>query len=735
MPRFKAIRDDRLEKASEEGRESANRLDDGYEIQIAEDLKAIGQRVVEAINWDMPNAQALIAASEKGREELNSTLNRMLVEAFALGVTNGKEAAKLVAPVTKADATLLTNWDMPNEDVLAWAENQFAVSQRGAALLPGLQATEANRIRQLMAGYVEDKRSQRWLINRLVGETGLYTRNRARLIARTEVTNMYAQGNLIAWGNRGVKEYSWRTRFDERVCEICGPLHQQHYDLDSNIYPPAHVACRCWIVPYHNWAATQKEWEKQQAAIAEEESKSVWEKTKYKTHDMPLARGAQWKTLNTPKGRELLKTLSEGEGPGYDRPISKEIMEKLMGFATDDKHVMDVEKRVYFGLKGEKFVNMKPGDTFSALGTRSTTTERVRALTYGGNDVDPGGVFEVLLPKGTRAVNAEVLGIDEIMMLPGAKYRVVGYKDGFTQLVLESDGSEYIKELNAFLKELDDIAIGKPAPLLANVNLGAISPSSMDFAEAERFRKFFNRTKNNGWEETANAMTEVFHDESIERAIQRDIFRNWQLTSNNDFMSLSNQKAISEVFEVDLSDWQKEQIEKWTAKRAAITDPKEFRSHIQFGTMSGSFELDVILPKLTIRSLEEAEAIRKKAVLAIYNDTQKTLKANKFETLRVYRGVRLENVDLYEGDLVDLGSNALESWTTDIKIAKRFAKEDGYVLEADVPIARVFGYGSKGMGTRNEAEVVLLGKQKGIVDQIRVAQGKVRPVEVKRPPT
>jgi len=47
----------------------------------------------------------------------------------------------------------------------------------------------------------------------------------------------------------------WWTNNDDRVCPICGPLHEEVVDIDENFVslgveyqqPPAHVFCRCWM--------------------------------------------------------------------------------------------------------------------------------------------------------------------------------------------------------------------------------------------------------------------------------------------------------------------------------------------------------------------------------------------------------------------------------------------------------------------------------------------------------
>jgi len=91
-----------------------------------------------------------------------------------------------------------------------------------------------------------------------------FDENRAKLVATTEITNAYAEGNMLAGqamqqefpGVRVIK--TWYTNQDGRVCEICGPLHGQEVELDEPFVhpvtgaeymkPPAtHPGCRCWI--------------------------------------------------------------------------------------------------------------------------------------------------------------------------------------------------------------------------------------------------------------------------------------------------------------------------------------------------------------------------------------------------------------------------------------------------------------------------------------------------------
>jgi SPP1 gp7 family putative phage head morphogenesis protein len=82
-------------------------------------------------------------------------------------------------------------------------------------------------------------------------ELGIFSEVRARRIAVTEVTRLNALANQVAWQESGVvREFTWMTAMDERVCDVCGPNHGKVFplaQLDELI--PAHPNCRCWPQP------------------------------------------------------------------------------------------------------------------------------------------------------------------------------------------------------------------------------------------------------------------------------------------------------------------------------------------------------------------------------------------------------------------------------------------------------------------------------------------------------
>ena len=83
----------------------------------------------------------------------------------------------------------------------------------------------------------------------------LFGEKRADLIASTEVTRAYAEGNLTAWKETGFTEgKEWVTANDELVCPLCGPLDGEVVPIngdfsDGTHAPPRHPRCRCGVSP------------------------------------------------------------------------------------------------------------------------------------------------------------------------------------------------------------------------------------------------------------------------------------------------------------------------------------------------------------------------------------------------------------------------------------------------------------------------------------------------------
>ncbi len=141
---------------------------------------------------------------------------------------------------------LTVDWELANSNAAEWARLY------GAQLVNNITGTTLTRLQTEIAAFIENGENMGQLRARL---EPLFGPLRADLIASTEVTRAFAEGNLAAWRESGVTEgKEWRTSNDELVCPICGPLADTVVGIDDEFPggfdgPPAHPRCRCWIVP------------------------------------------------------------------------------------------------------------------------------------------------------------------------------------------------------------------------------------------------------------------------------------------------------------------------------------------------------------------------------------------------------------------------------------------------------------------------------------------------------
>lgn len=137
-------------------------------------------------------------------------------------------------------------WEAVNQLAIDWAKNY-------TALVVG-QISKTS-----MAAFLE--KFQPWLesgapLPELIAQLEpYYGAIRAEMIAVTEVTRAFAEGNLQFWLNTGmVSGYNFRTARDDKVCPLCdhkeGSASRNPHRLDDyDDMPPRHVRCRCAMTP------------------------------------------------------------------------------------------------------------------------------------------------------------------------------------------------------------------------------------------------------------------------------------------------------------------------------------------------------------------------------------------------------------------------------------------------------------------------------------------------------
>jgi SPP1 gp7 family putative phage head morphogenesis protein len=169
-------------------------------------------------------------------QKLRDTVSRALQDGVDLGVS--------VAVQQLENVGFGFDYTLANAAAREWA------LRHTDTLLNQLGTTSGRVVGQAVGRWVDNGEPLQSLINDLAPAFG---QARAERIAATEVTRAYAEGSTQAYKESSVvKKVEWRTARDERVCPICAPLEGRTVNLGGrfgDIYPPAHIRCRCWVVP------------------------------------------------------------------------------------------------------------------------------------------------------------------------------------------------------------------------------------------------------------------------------------------------------------------------------------------------------------------------------------------------------------------------------------------------------------------------------------------------------
>lgn len=201
---------------------------------------------------------------------LRDALVAMLTDGVLLGTQIGGAQVEHIIGVRK-DATILgVDWDLINQDALAWVTSNPAQLGAGfgdgyaSAVLSAMNTTTEAQLNTQIGEWIRNNLTYRDLIENLTRTT--FSRQRSEMVAVTEITRAYAVGNQTAWRRSGIiKEMRWRTANDERVCPVCGALNGEVVGVDGSFsdglgdeldryrgtftLPPAHVRCRCFVSP------------------------------------------------------------------------------------------------------------------------------------------------------------------------------------------------------------------------------------------------------------------------------------------------------------------------------------------------------------------------------------------------------------------------------------------------------------------------------------------------------
>jgi len=120
--------------------------------------------------------------------------------------------------------------------------------------LKGVTATMSQQMGRILAKGLAAGMGASTIARDMVKSIGALTRSRAQMIARTEIINAHAEGQLDAFRVLGVKQLGiqaeWSTAGDALVCPECAAMEGKVYNTeDAHGLIPLHPNCRCAWIP------------------------------------------------------------------------------------------------------------------------------------------------------------------------------------------------------------------------------------------------------------------------------------------------------------------------------------------------------------------------------------------------------------------------------------------------------------------------------------------------------
>jgi SPP1 gp7 family putative phage head morphogenesis protein len=207
-------------------------------------------KVVRAAKRDKLGIIADAALWDALGQRLFRVLLPGLEEASAAGV-------ELAAAQFYELAGYTVDWSMVHGESLRWARERAGelVGTRAEKEHPSILRVTRQNVKEAVTNWIEAGEPLEQLVQKLEPTFG---RERADMIATTEITRARYEGNLLAYREAGVEEHEWDTARDSYVCEICIPMQgvrarvgeQFLHPENGNYYkPPAHPRCRCDALP------------------------------------------------------------------------------------------------------------------------------------------------------------------------------------------------------------------------------------------------------------------------------------------------------------------------------------------------------------------------------------------------------------------------------------------------------------------------------------------------------
>lgn len=309
--------------------------------------------------------------------------------------------------------------------------------QYSFALVTQINGSTVKALQSFVDNWIASGQPLHELTNTLATDpltSAMFGRQRARLIAITETTRAYAEGNMLMWAKSGyVIGTTWHTVRDNDVDALCQmneqagvvPLGQDY--PSGHKAPGAHPGCRCYLSPVmgpskppqsfrtfdsvteaHFWAtqqwrkdAIERAWAEQEAGGAYEAALSNYRQDLYGPLNGALRAGETHEWVY--ELDQAVKTFPVPENVVSFRGMNLE----ALGVASPDE--------------------LAVGQTFTDLGFTSTSFDPTRAGKFAS--FTPNGVIiEIRVPANTSAIYMDSIFSEwenELLLGRGNTFRIV----------------------------------------------------------------------------------------------------------------------------------------------------------------------------------------------------------------------------------------------------------------------------------------------------------------------
>ncbi len=216
--------------------------------KLARAFQALRRRLFAGLNADSVGRIVTRMNDREIMQPFRDVVGALIQEWALAGSDFGREQVeRVIFGTIKQVGGMSVDWALANEAAAQWAEGY------SFQLVTGIEGTTKRRLQREIAGFADSGETFQAFSRRLAA-SDMFSPQKAQMIAVTEVTRAYAEGNKAAWRESGVVEgVEWNTANDELVCPICGPLDGEQTGLDDDFEGgynfPAHPRCRCWGTP------------------------------------------------------------------------------------------------------------------------------------------------------------------------------------------------------------------------------------------------------------------------------------------------------------------------------------------------------------------------------------------------------------------------------------------------------------------------------------------------------